>query len=70
MSDTDAVSVNGTPRDVPPGTTVADLVSEWCPSPRGIAVARNGDVVPRSRWRTTPVSTGDRIEIVTATAGG
>jgi sulfur carrier protein len=65
-----AALVNGTPWDVAAGATVAELVSAWCPSPRGIAVARNGDVVPRSRWERTPVQDGDRIEIVTAAAGG
>jgi sulfur carrier protein len=64
------VVVNGTPWDGPTGTTVAELVSQWCPSPRGIAVARNGDVVPRSRWDRTPIVAGDQIEIVTAAAGG
>jgi sulfur carrier protein len=49
---------------------VADLVAEWCPSPRGIAVARNGEIVPKSRWAGTRVTTGDQIEIVTAAAGG
>jgi sulfur carrier protein len=49
---------------------VADLVDRWCPSPRGIAVARNGAVVPKSSWETTPLVPGDRIEIVTAAAGG
>jgi sulfur carrier protein len=49
---------------------VADLVAQWCASPRGIAVARNGDVIPKSSWETTPLAPGDRIEIVTAAAGG
>ena len=49
---------------------MADLVARWCPSPRGIAVARNGEVVPKSRWDRTPLAHGDRIEIVTAAAGG
>ena len=64
------VEVNGAPWDEPSTVTVADLVARWCPSPRGIAVARNGDVVPRSRWAGTPLVEGDRIEIVTAVAGG
>ena len=63
-------SVNGTPWDVPAGATVADLVSAWCASPRGVAVACNGEVVPKSSWPRTPVTDGDRIEIVTAAAGG
>jgi sulfur carrier protein len=64
------VVVNGTPWDGPEGATVADLVARWCPSPRGIAVARNGDVIPKSSWGTTRLVPGDRIEIVTAAAGG
>ena len=62
--------VNGEPYRGDTGTTVADLVAGWCPSPRGVAVARNGEVVPRSEWDDTPVRSGDRIEIVTAAAGG
>ncbi len=64
------VEVNGSPWEEPTAVTLADLVAQWCPSPRGIAVARNGDVVPRSRWQLTPLVDGDRIEIVTAAAGG
>jgi sulfur carrier protein len=62
--------VNGSPWEGPAGTTVAELVAQWCPSPRGIAVARNGDVVPKSRWEATRIVAGDQIEIVTAAAGG
>ncbi len=69
-SDTAAISINGTTEQVRVGVTVAELVSAWCPSTRGIAVARNGDVVPKSRWSSTPVESGDQIEIVTAAAGG
>jgi sulfur carrier protein len=65
-----AASVNGAAWEVPAGTTVADLVSVWCASPRGIAVACNGDVVPKGSWDRTTVADGDRIEIVTAAAGG
>lgn len=49
---------------------MADLVSAWCRSPDGIAVARNREVVPRSEWHSTPLSAHDVVEIVTATAGG
>jgi len=64
------VTVNGTRWSGPAETTVGDLVAVWCPSPRGIAVARNGDVVPKSSWDATRIIGGDRIEIVTAAAGG
>ena len=63
-------TVNGTPAELPPGTTVASLVADRCPSPKGVAVARNGEVVPKSTWEVTPVGPGDVVEIVTAAAGG
>jgi sulfur carrier protein len=64
------IRVNGSAWEGAPGTTVADLVAAWCESPKGVAVARNGEVVPRSGWAATGVEPGDRIEIVTAAAGG
>lgn len=63
-------TVNGRPARLDPGTTVAALVADWCPSPRGVAVAINGDVVPRSTWDRTIVAPGDEVEIVAAAAGG
>lgn len=64
------VSVNGTPVTVPAGTTVADLVAAHAPSARGIAVAVNRDVVPRSAWTSTTPTDGDRVEILAAAQGG
>jgi len=37
---------------------------------RGIAIAINDSVVPKSRWREHALMEGDRIEIVRATQGG
>lgn len=37
---------------------------------RGIAVAVNGEVVPRTAWADTPLRAGDRVEIVRARQGG
>ena len=65
-----AVLVNGEPDEVAEGTTVADLVARHRDSPRGVAVARNEEVVPRSRWDATVVAEGDRLEILTAAQGG
>ena len=64
------IQVNGSDWSGDPGSTVADLVGIWCTSPKGVAVARNGEVVPKSRWGDTRLILGDRIEIVTAVAGG
>lgn len=64
------VVVNGTPTVVPAGTTVASLVAATLTSPRGVAVARNDAVVPRSRWDDETVDADDRIELLTAAQGG
>jgi sulfur carrier protein len=39
-------------------------------SARGVAVAVNGEVVPRSAWETTGLHPGDRVEVLTAAQGG
>jgi sulfur carrier protein len=52
--------------------TIATLLGrrEISPEMRGIAVARNGEVVPRVQWSDTVLSAGDTIEIVIAKQGG
>jgi thiamine biosynthesis protein ThiS len=35
-----------------------------------VAVARNGEVVPKSRWADVTIGPTDTVEIVTASAGG
>lgn len=40
------------------------------PSARGIAVALNGEVLPRARWADTVLSPGDKVEIVKVLQGG
>jgi sulfur carrier protein len=52
--------------------TIAELLAEQAieTAQRGIAVALNGSVVPRSAWGETALSPGDRVEIVRAMQGG
>lgn len=64
------VTVNGEHREVPGGTTVGEAVDAFGRGRRGVAVAINGEVVPRSAWDATPVREGDRIEILNAAQGG
>ena len=66
------VIVNGEPRELPPPVhllDVLDLGPGEAP-PRGIAVAVNGEVVPRGRHAETELAPGSRVEIVTAVQGG
>ena len=57
---------------VPEGSTIADVVARLLEGaePKGIAVAVDRCVVPRSEWSTTRALAGAPIEIVTAAAGG
>ena len=64
------LTVNGDPRDVPAGSTLADLVTELVPSARGVAAAVDGEVVPRRAWPDTPLADGSVVEVVTAVQGG
>jgi sulfur carrier protein len=64
------VEVNGERRRLASGATVADLVALVADSPRGLAVAVNADVVPRSTWATAALHAGDRIELLSAAQGG
>jgi sulfur carrier protein len=64
------VVVNGEPRELHQGTTVADVVSQLDRGPQGIAVAVNEEVVPRTRWPATTLHERDRVEVLTASAGG
>lgn len=62
--------LNGTPTELPDGCSVADIVALLCPSERGVAVALDRDVVPRSCWAEVTVPDGAHVEVVTAAAGG
>ena len=69
---TGGFSVNGAPAALPSPATVAALVAEMTGTPGagGVAVALNGEVVPRSAWDSTDLRPGDRVEVLTAAQGG
>ena len=64
------LTVNGEPRALASGATLADLVAELTESPKGVAAALNGAVVPRGDWPATPLTDRDVVEVVTAVQGG
>lgn len=61
-------TVNGRPHTPTDNQTIAELVAELTGTDKGVAVAVDGAVVPRSAWSDTP-AVGE-IEIVTAAQGG
>jgi sulfur carrier protein len=66
------VIVNGRPAEVAAGETIAGMLAALGhpPGGPGIAVALNGEVVPRSAWATTSLGDHDRLEVLGASQGG
>jgi sulfur carrier protein len=65
------IRVNGTEEPLTTGTLAALLEEKTIDTgQRGIAVAINGSVVPRTAWGHTKLSPGDAVEIVRALKGG
>jgi sulfur carrier protein len=66
------LTLNGTDEQLPDGARLADLLTATGHSTtaRGIAVARNGEVVPRAEWGTCPLAEGDAVELLVAVQGG
>jgi sulfur carrier protein len=65
------VRVNGTERELA-ATDLSELLAQLGHpgDAKGIAVAVNGQVVPRSTWSEKKLQTGDDVEIVGAVQGG
>lgn len=76
------ITLNGAERAIDDGASVTTLVAlvtgkslrpDGQPADGqklGVAVARNSEVVPRSRWSLTALADGDDVELVTAVQGG
>ncbi len=66
------LTVNGEHRELPDGATVAALVADLggAPDGRGIAVAVDGEIVPRSAWGGTELRAGHAVEVLVAVQGG
>jgi sulfur carrier protein len=66
------IHVNGQPREVAPPVRLSDVLDlpEGASTPRGVAVAVNGEVIPKSRHAATELNEGARVEIVKAVQGG
>jgi thiamine biosynthesis protein ThiS len=65
-----ALMVNGEPRRVASGETLAALLARLGVEAETVAVERNRAIVPRSAFAATRLAEGDRIEIVQFVGGG
>ena len=64
------LSVNGQVRQLEPGVNIERLLDELELAGKRIAVEKNGEIVPRSRYADTRLADGDTLEIVVAVGGG
>lgn len=64
------IQLNGENRDIPAGTSLAELLEREGLAGRRVAVEVNLDIVPRSQHAERALADGDRVEIVQAIGGG
>jgi sulfur carrier protein len=64
------ITINGETRQFPEALTVAGLTDQLGLTGKRIAVEKNGEIVPKSQHATTPLVSGDKLEIVVAVGGG
>ena len=64
------LSVNGQAQRLEAGANVVRLLEALELSGKRVAVERNGEIVPRSRYADTRLADGDALEIVVAVGGG
>ena len=70
-SDVVAIVLNGDPRDIPAGSTVASLLASLELNPRLVVVERNREILrDRDVFPRIELETGDSIEIVHFVGGG
>jgi sulfur carrier protein len=64
------VWINGEQHELATGASVLDALTTLGAPSTGVAVAVDGEVVPRAGWAATALADGARIEVLTAVQGG
>ncbi len=66
------VVLNGSDAEFAPGATVRQAIEalDLPADGRGVAVAVDAEVVPRTEWETTELRDGARVEVLRAIQGG
>jgi len=63
------LTINGEDREFNV-TTLSELVSQLGMKPDRVAIELNRELIRRDRWSETPLSNGDKLEIVHSVGGG
>ena len=64
------ITLNGEPRQVDAGATLADLVAALGQAPEALATAVNGEFVPRAGRASRPLHDGDAVFTFQPITGG
>lgn len=64
------IELNGEPRRIPPGLTVAGLLEHLELKPGTIVVEHNRTILRRNEYRSMEVKPGDSLELVHFVGGG
>ncbi|WP_018147019.1 sulfur carrier protein ThiS [Henriciella marina] len=64
------VYVNGDEFEIADSASLSDLVAKLTDDPRGMAIERNREIVPKSLHSETKLEPGDRLEVVQFVGGG
>jgi sulfur carrier protein len=65
-----AIKLNGKKTEIEASQSIAGLLDCLNINAPQVAVAINGEVVPRGTWAQTEIRAGDSVEIVRAVGGG
>jgi sulfur carrier protein len=64
------LTINGQQRQFPGPLSMRQLLEQLDLTGKRVAVERNGEIVPRSRFEVVELTDGDALEIVIAVGGG
>ena len=64
------LTINGQEREFKTVSNISDLISQLGMKADRVAVELNRELVPRDSWPETPITDGDKLEIVHFVGGG
>lgn len=64
------IEINGDPKDLQNPTSLEQLIQELLTDTKGMAVAINNQVIPKTEWAQTDLKDHDKVLLITATQGG
>ncbi len=64
------LTINGQAKDFAKAMTIADLVGQFCKTPKNIISEVNGTIIQSNAWPQTALKDGDTVELVAFVGGG